>query len=147
MTHLYATAVCQTKTRLRNGKKACDMVELHGLVETKCWKMGQVREWMATYQKHSKPAMLLLHSSWSKSLAPANISVSRIRGTNRSNLSKGGDICISFSFRQAQLSMFATTLTSQWCVSWDWKIWLCPASDKWKASFCQHWCRFAPCFK
>lgn len=58
MTHSCATTVCQTKTRFRNGKKACDMGELHGLVETKCWKTGQVREWRAMYQKHSNPAML-----------------------------------------------------------------------------------------
>lgn len=63
--------------------------------------------------------------SWSKfdrKFAPANISVSRIRGINRSNLSKGSDTYISFSFHQAQLSLFATILTCR--VFWDWKHWL-----------------------
>lgn len=77
-----------------------------------------------SYMDLVETAMLLttVEANSHRKIAPANISVSRIRGINRSNLSKGSDTYISFSFHQAQLSMFATILTCR--VFWDWKNWL-----------------------
>lgn len=82
-------------------------------------------------------------------LAPANISVSRIRGINRSNLSqKVATLTNPSAFTKHNCQCLQLSWLCR--VFWDWKTdcpWLCPASDKWKASFCQHWCRFAPWLK
>ena len=83
---------------------------------------GLVLFWRATWTGGNGNAITTVEANSHRKIAPANISVSRIRGINRSNLSKGSDTYISFSFHQAQLSMFATILTCR--VFWDWKNWL-----------------------